>query len=79
MTENSQSSGLIPGRSAGEEQVAVPILSEEAKRLIRHLAPLIIEGECVLFLGNDLPLGYPKSAPPCRAGGVGKRRRRWRR
>ena len=27
----------------------------------------INEGDCVLFLGADLPLGYSRSAPPCRA------------
>ena len=27
----------------------------------------INEGNCVLFLGADLPLVHPRSAPPCRA------------
>jgi hypothetical protein len=33
---------------------------------IRMLAEQVSDGQCVLFLGNDLPLGFPASAPPCR-------------
>ena len=31
------------------------------------LAELVGKEDCVLFLGNDLPFGYPTAAPPCRA------------
>ncbi len=34
---------------------------------VKMLAPLIANGKCVLFLGNDAPLGFPKHAPPNRA------------
>ena len=33
---------------------------------IEMLAEQVSEKQCVLFLGNDLPLGFPGSAPPCR-------------
>jgi formylglycine-generating enzyme required for sulfatase activity len=34
---------------------------------IKMLAEQVSDDHCVLFLGNDLPLGFPASAPPCRA------------
>jgi hypothetical protein len=33
---------------------------------IKILAEVVADGDCVLFLGNDLPLGYSQSTPPCR-------------
>lgn len=41
-------------------------MSDEIKQAIRLLAEEIADNQCILFLGNDLPLGYPRSAPPCR-------------
>ena len=38
----------------------------DAQQAIQTLAELVAADNCVLFLGNDLPLGYPKTAPPCR-------------
>jgi hypothetical protein len=39
----------------------------ETQHALKTLAELISDGQCVLFLGNDLPQGFPASAPPCRA------------
>jgi hypothetical protein len=41
-------------------------MTPESQHTIETLAELVADGKCVLFLGNDLPLGYPVSAPPCR-------------
>ncbi|MCX6032083.1 MAG: SIR2 family protein, partial [Chloroflexi bacterium] len=42
-------------------------MPDSVQQAIHLLADLIVQGDCVVFLGNDLPLGYPDVAPPCRA------------
>ena len=41
-------------------------MSDEIEQAIHLLAREMAADQCVLFLGNDLRLGYPRSAPPCR-------------
>jgi len=41
-------------------------MSDPLPQTVKQLAELVAAGNCVLFLGNDLPLGYPGAAPPCR-------------
>ncbi len=38
----------------------------DAQQALKTLAELVASDDCVLFLGNDLPVGYPKTAPPSR-------------
>ncbi len=40
-------------------------MPDPIQQAIHLLADLIVQGDCVVFLGNDLPLGYPDTAPPC--------------
>lgn len=41
-------------------------MSSPSHQAVKMLAELLGDEQCVLFLGNDLPLGHPDSAPPCR-------------
>ena len=39
----------------------------DPKMILKKLAQLTVDDQLVLFIGNDLPMGYPENAPPCRA------------